>query len=151
MNQFKKLARAFTTWRSSSKSSSDTEMNSKHDDHTDAMHYLNEVRRLEYEETLRRINPAMTSANIAGQAGIANQATWLGGGVSPGILSPSMSAQHIPTREVFPYQERIRNFTVEKVDNGYILRSGKYSKICKDMDDLKDQFIVTIVEQQLDK
>ena len=93
----------------------------------------------------------MTSANIAGQAGIANQATWLGGGVSPGILSPSMSAQHIPTREVFPYQERIRNFTVEKVDNGYILRSGKYSKICKDMDDLKDQFIVTIVEQQLDK
>ena len=129
-------------------------MNSKHDDYTDAMHYLNEVRRLEYEEALRKVNPAMNAAqNIAGHAGLANQAQWLGGGVSPGVLSPSISTNHTGgmAKEAFAYQERIRNFTVEKVDNGYILRSGKYSKICKDMDELKDQFIVTIVEQQLDK
>lgn len=45
----------------------------------------------------------------------------------------------------------IRQFTVEKVDNGFILRSGKYSKICKDMEELGQQFVATIVEQQLDK
>jgi hypothetical protein len=49
------------------------------------------------------------------------------------------------------FMHNTTSFTVEKVDNGFILRSGKYSKICKDMDELKDQFIATIVEQQLDK
>ena len=44
-----------------------------------------------------------------------------------------------------------RQFAVEKVDNGFIIRSGKYSKICKDMDDLADQFIAIMVEAQLDK
>ena len=48
-------------------------------------------------------------------------------------------------------QPLVRQFTVEKVDNGFILRSGKYSKICKDMEELSQQFIATIVEQQLDK
>lgn len=48
-------------------------------------------------------------------------------------------------------QDSTRQFTVEKVDNGFILRSGKYSKICKDMEELSQQFIATIVEQQLDK
>jgi len=48
-------------------------------------------------------------------------------------------------------QDTTRQFTVEKVDNGFILRSGKYSKICKDMEELSQQFIATIVEQQLDK
>jgi hypothetical protein len=115
------------------------------------MRYLQEAqRKVEYEEALRKVNPAMNAANMAGQAGLANQAAWLGG---PGVLSPSTFPNHTGAmaKEAFAYQERIRNFTVEKVDNGYILRSGKYSKICKDMDDLKDQFIATIVEQQLDK
>ena len=49
------------------------------------------------------------------------------------------------------FMHNTRNFTVEKVDNGFILRSGKYSKICKDMEELSQQFIATIVEQQLDK
>lgn len=49
------------------------------------------------------------------------------------------------------FMHNTTSFTVEKVDNGFILRSGKYSKICKDMDELKDHFIATIVEQQLDK
>ena len=49
------------------------------------------------------------------------------------------------------------NFTVEKVDNGYILRCAKRQgdvvkvKICKDMDELKDLFVATLVEYQLEK
>jgi hypothetical protein len=40
---------------------------------------------------------------------------------------------------------------VEKVDNGFIIRSGKYSKICKDMTELSEQFVAIMVEAQLDK
>lgn len=48
-------------------------------------------------------------------------------------------------------QDSTRQFTVEKVDNGFILRSGKYSKICKDVEELSNQFIAIMVEAQLDK
>ena len=49
------------------------------------------------------------------------------------------------------FMHNTTSFTVEKVDNGFILRSGKYSKVCKDMDELRDLFISIMVEQQLDK
>ena len=55
-------------------------------------------------------------------------------------LEPMKEARH-PTRQ----------FAVEKVDNGFIIRSGKYSKICKDMEELSQQFIAIMVEAQLDK
>ena len=48
-------------------------------------------------------------------------------------------------------RDNTRQFAVEKVDNGYILRSGQYSKICKDMEELSNQFIAIMVEAQLDK
>lgn len=48
-------------------------------------------------------------------------------------------------------QDSTRQFAVEKVDNGFILRSGKYSKICKDVEELSNQFIAIMVEAQLDK
>ena len=48
-------------------------------------------------------------------------------------------------------QRPTRQFSVEKVDNGFIIRSGKYSKICKDMEELSNQFIAIMVEAQLDK
>jgi hypothetical protein len=63
---------------------------------------------------------------------------------------PSASGASM-SKSSYPYDQAVQAFTVEKVDNGFIIRSGKYSKICKDMDELKDQFIATIVEQQLDK
>lgn len=48
------------------------------------------------------------------------------------------------------------NFTVEKVDNGYILRSGHQGmlakiKVCKDVDELRDLFVASLVEYQLEK
>ena len=48
-------------------------------------------------------------------------------------------------------RDTTRMFTVEKVDNGFIIRSGKYSKICKDMEELSNQFVAIMVEAQLDK
>ena len=47
--------------------------------------------------------------------------------------------------------ERTRSFTVEKVDNGFVLRSGSKAKVCKDMDELRDFFVSIMVEYQLDK
>jgi len=49
------------------------------------------------------------------------------------------------------YKDTTRQFTVEKVDNGFIIRSGKYSKVCKDMTELSEQFVAIMVEAQLDK
>lgn len=53
----------------------------------------------------------------------------------------------------YPYEATTttRQFAVEKVDNGFIIRSGKYSKICKDMEELSNQFVAIMVEAQLDK
>lgn len=74
--------------------------------------------------------------------GIGNHQAWPS---NPGILHSSVTASH-------PYEpSHTRQFVVEKVDNGFIIRSGKYSKVCKDMDDLADQFVAIMVEQQLDK
>lgn len=60
----------------------------------------------------------------------------------------------------FPYVDTAENkyhFTVEKVDNGYIFRAAKYQggtakvKVCATADELRDIFISTLVEYQLDK
>jgi len=64
---------------------------------------------------------------------------------NPGILQANLPTSH-------PYEpSHTRQFAVEKVDNGFIIRSGKYSKVCKDMDELADQFVAIMVEAQLDK
>lgn len=42
-------------------------------------------------------------------------------------------------------------FSVEKVDNGYVLRSGSRAKVCKDMNELRDFFVSIMVERQLDR
>jgi hypothetical protein len=57
------------------------------------------------------------------------------------------------SKSSYPYEpdSTTRQFAVEKVDNGFIIRSGKYSKICKDMEELSNQFIAIMVEAQLDK
>ena len=56
-----------------------------------------------------------------------------------------------PLQPMMEAQRPARQFSVEKVDNGFIIRSGKYSKICKDMEELSQQFIAIMVEAQLDK
>lgn len=86
-----------------------------------------------------------TAANMAGQAAMWNAAS--NTGAAMGAVNQAWPAPLEPRQ----FMANTMAFTVEKVDNGFILRSGKHSKICKDMDDLKDLFIATIVEQQLDK
>jgi hypothetical protein len=152
MNQFRKLQKAFTTWKSSLSASSDKEK--KHDDYTDAMAYLKErVASEEYKKALMERHPLMNSTMSAqnaiwppsqGFGHLTNNAS-TGAGMSainqPWAPSPVMAADRDTTRM----------FTVEKVDNGFVLRSGKYTKICKDMEELSNQFVAIMVEAQLDK
>ena len=118
------------------------------DDYTDAMAYLKErLRQAEYEEALKKINSPMTHPAMNATATLASQAhtMWPGQQIGPSQgWAPTPMAPLEPARET-------RQFTVEKVDNGFILRSGRYSKICKDMEELSNQFIAVMVEAQLDK
>jgi hypothetical protein len=106
----------------------------------------------EYNKALMERHPLMNAAQNA-----STQAMWTGAhtGASigtaqawpsnPGILQANLPASH-------PYEpSHTRQFAVEKVDNGFIIRSGKYSKICKDMTELSEQFVAIMVEAQLDK
>jgi hypothetical protein len=111
------------------------------------MAYLTERQReAEYNEALRRINPAMThSAMNAAQAAMWNSAITTGTGM--GAINQAWA----PQTTSHPYEPNTRQFAVEKVDNGFIIRSGKYSKVCKDMTELSEQFVAIMVEAQLDK
>jgi hypothetical protein len=111
------------------------------------MAYFKERQReAEYNEALRRINPSMTHSamNAAGQAAMWNSITT---GTSVGAINQAWA----PQTTSHPYESNTRQFAVEKVDNGFIIRSGKYSKVCKDMDELRDLFVSIMVEAQLDK
>ena len=67
----------------------------------------------------------------------------------------------VSTSTTFPYADPAAgnkyHFTVEKVDNGYIFRAAKFEgstakvKVCSTSDELRDIFISTLVEYQLDK
>jgi hypothetical protein len=148
MNQFKKLQKAFTTWRNSSSASSDKEK--KHDDYTDAVAYLKERQReADYNEALRRINPAMNSTSA--QNAIWPPSQGFGPLSNTGAGMSAINQPWAPSPVMGTDRDTTRMFTVEKVDNGFILRSGKYSKICKDMEELSNQFVAIMVEAQLDK
>jgi hypothetical protein len=119
-----------------------------HDDYSDAMAYLKERQReMEYNEALRRINPAM----LTGQA----MNTWPhlsnSGAQAMGAVNQVWPSNPGMDKTAYPYDATTRQFAVEKVDNGFIIRSGKYSKICKDMTELSEQFVAIMVEAQLDK
>jgi len=112
------------------------------------MAYLKErMRQEDYNKALMERHPLMnsTAANMAGQAAIWNSTTTTGVGM--GAINQAWA----PSPVMGTDRDTTRMFTVEKVDNGFVLRSGKYTKICKDMDDLADQFIAIMVEAQLDK
>ena len=68
-----------------------------------------------------------------------------------GVGAINQAWTHSTVTEQYAELPKTRQFSVEKVDNGFILRSGKYSKICKDMEELSNQFIAVMVEAQLDK
>ena len=153
MNLFKKSAKAFTTWRSSLKSSSESKQK-KHDDYTDALAYLAKCEReVEYQEALERLNSSMATQSMSAahnaiwpaQQGFNTALTGAGMAAVNQVWAPHAPLE--PMRDIHP----TRQFSVEKVDNGFILRSGRYSKICKDMEELSNQFIAVMVEAQLDK
>lgn len=66
------------------------------------------------------------------------------------------TASSVTPRPPWHTQNLVR-ISVEKVDNGYIMRSSKHEgevakvKICTNMDELKDLFVATLVEHQLEK
>lgn len=86
-------------------------------------------------------------ANAAGQQAMWNSATTTGTGM--GAINQAWPQGGIEADR--RRQDATRQFAVEKVDNGFIIRSGKYSKICKDMEELSNQFVAIMVEAQLDK
>ena len=86
-----------------------------------------------------------TAANMAGQAAM-----------SSGLWSPNtqIGPAMFPQAPMEPRQApnpNTQHFSVEKVDNGFIIRSGKYTKICNNMEELAAQFVAVMVEKQLDK
>lgn len=151
MSLFKKSAKAFTTWKNSLKSSSESKPKQR-DDYTDAMAYLAErEREAQFQEAMRRVNP-MAVSNVAGQQAMWNAAHTTGIS-SMGAINqawPSATGASI-TKSSYPYEPNIAQFQVERVDNGYVLRSGSKAKVCKDMDELRDFFVSIMVEHQLDK
>lgn len=67
--------------------------------------------------------------------------------------NPGITHNPVTTQGSYPYERNtnMAQFQVEKVDNGYVLRSGSKAKVCKDMDELRDFFVSIMVEHQLDK
>lgn len=78
----------------------------------------------------------------------------LGQTIATSGSNPMFSTQ--AQRNVLPSHASVR-MTVEKVDNGYIMRSSKYEgevakvKICTNMDELRDLFVATLIEHQLEQ
>jgi hypothetical protein len=74
------------------------------------------------------------------------------GPVTSAMLGNNASSAYNPNSMRYDSPlEHTRSFTVEKVDNGFVLRSGSKAKVCKDMDELRDFFVAIMVEHQLDK
>lgn len=131
MNLFKKLVKACTTWRSSSSASSDKEQSQ-----WSATDYTNELKIKDYMAQ----HPLMNSAQMWVNPPSVGQNTLMGNNTyNPSTMQHESSV------------ERICAFTVEKADNGYVLRSGSRAKVCKDMNELRDFFVSTMVERQLDR
>jgi len=145
MNLFKKLVKVCTTWRSSSSASSDKEQSQRD--------YITDQWLKEHMVHSPLMNSPQMWTNNTGHV----QSSMLGSAYNPNTMTGSMlgSAYNPNTmtgamRHVLPF-EHTRSFTAEKVDNGFVLRSGSKAKVCKDMDELRDFFVSIMVEYQLDK
>lgn len=112
-------------------------------------YFMERRREAEYNEAMKLVNPPLihplmnqSAANAAGQA------IWqTGTGQHMGAVNQAWPQAPLEPR----YAPNTQNFSVEKVDNGFIIRSGKYSKICKDVEELSAHFVSIMVEKQLDK
>jgi hypothetical protein len=116
------------------------------------MAYLKErVAQEEYKKALMERHPLMNSAisNAATQGMWAHQNSGLSGAQNMGAVNQAWPQAPMEPKQFI--RDNTRQFAVEKVDNGFIIRSGKYSKICKDVEELSNQFVAIIVEAQLDK
>ena len=88
----------------------------------------------------------MATATTIGQQSILTNTT-----------GPLQFASHHSAGKIYPLgTQNVVQASVERVDNGYILRMGYEGhiakvKICKDMEELKDMFVATMVEYQLEK
>jgi len=88
------------------------------------------------------LNPAMNAAqNSILTTGAAGTAMWAS---NPGVLTSN-------TTYPLERNHNVTQFQVEKVDNGFVLRSGSKAKVCKDMNELRDFFVSIMVEYQMDK
>ena len=95
-------------------------------------------------------NNTWTTSHTSGQLA-SNPVMTIGGNGNMGIgtSTSSWTAQY--------QHNNIVRLSVEKVDNGFILRSSKNEgeiakvKICNSIDELKDLFVATLVEHQLEK
>ena len=70
---------------------------------------------------------------------------------NPGLGQTTMS--NMAAQSSYPYERNLNvyQFQVERVDNGFVLRSGVKAKVCKDMEELRDFFVAIMVEHQMDK
>jgi len=79
--------------------------------------------------------------NGGNNATISNTAPYHGPMLSQQTLQPNPTA----------------HFSVERVDNGFILRSGRFNgdisktKVCSSINEVKDLFVAVLVEYQLEK
>jgi hypothetical protein len=114
------------------------------------MHYLEQARK-DIEMNTIASHPLM-GQGVLGQT-IA-QGPHTGSLTGAGILAQTASS--VKPRPPWHTQGVVR-ISVEKVDNGYIMRSSKNEgelakvKICTNMDELKDLFVATLIEHQLEQ
>jgi hypothetical protein len=115
MKTFKKLEKAFTTWKN-----------------------------LLSVSNVGTMNMAVINPHAQGIT-----STMLGSGVTTAVGT-------------FPYASNnglnpTVTFSVERVDNGFILRSGRFqgdiakTKVCSSIEEVKDLFVAVLVEYQLEK
>lgn len=86
------------------------------------------------------------------QSPLMNTSSVLGGGISATQHWASNPGSNMAISS-YPYEinSRVSQFQVERVDNGFVLRSGNKAKVCKDMEELRDFFVAIMVEHQMDK
>lgn len=88
------------------------------------------------------------------QSPLMNTSSVLGGGIAATQHWASNPGSNMAVQSSYPYERSLpntANFQVERVDNGFILRSNNKIKICKDMEELRDFFVAIMVEHQMDK
>jgi hypothetical protein len=115
MKTFKKLEKAFTTWKN-----------------------------LLSVSNVGTMNMAVINPHAQGIT-----STMLGSGVTTAVGT----FPYAPNNGLNPTV----TFSVERVDNGFILRSGRFqgdiakTKVCSSIEEVKDLFVAVLVEYQLEK